>query len=182
MGIRNRRGTNMEISYTLIRSERKSLSLKINEALEVIVRAPVLIPQPVIDQFVEKHASWIEEHTEKAKKRMQKLPEPTPELFHSLSIFAAEYIPGRVEHYANIMGCRPEGITITAARTRFGSCSSKNRVCFSCLLMRYPKEAIDYVVVHELAHIPHKNHGKAFYALVAHVLPDYKERMALLRE
>ena len=48
--------------------------------------------------------------------------------------------------------------------------------------MRYPEEAIDYVVVHELAHIRHKNHGEAFYQLIASVLPDYKERIKLLKE
>ena len=48
--------------------------------------------------------------------------------------------------------------------------------------MRCPEKAIDYVVVHELAHIRHKNHGAAFYQLIASVLPDYKERIKLLKE
>ena len=47
--------------------------------------------------------------------------------------------------------------------------------------MQYPPEAIDYVVVHELAHLRHMNHSAAFYALVASVLPDHRERRALLR-
>ena len=48
--------------------------------------------------------------------------------------------------------------------------------------MRYPKEAIDYVVVHELAHIRYKNHGAEFYQLIASVFPDYRKRWALLKE
>ena len=48
--------------------------------------------------------------------------------------------------------------------------------------MRYDPYAIDYVLVHELAHIVHKNHSPAFYALVATVFPDYKERRAMLKE
>ncbi len=47
--------------------------------------------------------------------------------------------------------------------------------------MRYPEAAIDYVVVHELAHIVHKNHGKAFYALIDAYMPDYIERKKLLK-
>ena len=47
--------------------------------------------------------------------------------------------------------------------------------------MLYPPDAVDYVVVHELAHIRHKNHGKQFYALIAQVMPDYKERERLLK-
>ena len=47
--------------------------------------------------------------------------------------------------------------------------------------MDYPPEAIDYVVVHELAHLVHHNHSPAFYALVESVLPDYRARAALLK-
>jgi len=79
------------------------------------------------------------------------------------------------------MGVSPEGITVTGARTRFGSCSPKNRLCFSWRLMQYPEEAIDAVVVHELAHILHKNHGKQFYKAVENVLPDYRTRVKHLK-
>ena len=48
--------------------------------------------------------------------------------------------------------------------------------------MEYPEEAVDYVVVHELAHIVHKNHGPDFWALVGRYMPDYKRRRALLRK
>ena len=85
-------------------------------------------------------------------------------------------------HYAAIMGVVPTGIKITSAKTRFGSCSSKNSLCFSLYLMAYPDRAIDYVVVHELAHIRQKNHSPAFYAEVAKVMPDYKERVKLLKQ
>ena len=74
------------------------------------------------------------------------------------------------------MGVEPTGIKITAARTRYGSCSGKNSLCFSCFLMNCPEEAIDLVVVHELCHIRVKNHGPQFYALLAQVLPDYRQR------
>lgn len=47
--------------------------------------------------------------------------------------------------------------------------------------MRYPMEAIDAVVVHELAHIRHKNHGPDFYRLVEGTLPDYRQRIRLLK-
>lgn len=79
------------------------------------------------------------------------------------------------------MGLRPAGITITGARTRFGSCSSKRRISFSFRLMQYPPEAIDYVVVHELAHLRHMNHSAQFYALIEQYMPDYKVRRAMLK-
>jgi len=170
----------MKIPYRLIRSERKTISLTINEALELVVRAPSRTPQPAIDRFVQSNTSWIQENTEKTKAYYQKHPPPDDSMISHLKHLAGDYIPGRVDHFSKVMGLMPAKVTITAARTRFGSCSSKDRLCFSCLVMRFPPEAIDCVVVHELAHIVHKNHGKAFYALVERVLPDYRERVKLL--
>ena len=85
-------------------------------------------------------------------------------------------------HFAAILGVQPAGIRITSAKKRFGSCSGTDHLCFSWRLMLYPNEAVDYVVVHELAHIREKNHSPAFYNVVAAVLPDYKRRAALLRD
>ena len=71
-----------------------------------------------------------------------------------------EYLPRRVAYWAARMDVMPTGLRITSARTRWGSCSGKNSLCFSLFLMRYPPEAIDAVVVHELAHIRYKNHSR----------------------
>ena len=80
------------------------------------------------------------------------------------------------------MGLTPTQIRITSARRRFGSCSSEGHICYSWRLMQYAPEAIDYVIVHELAHLKHMNHSPAFYALVAKYLPDHKARRALLKK
>ena len=63
---------------------------------------------------------------------------------------------------------------MTTAKTRYGSCSAKNSLCFSCFLMNSPEDAIELVVVHELCHIRVKNHGPAFIPLLEHYLPDYR--------
>lgn len=67
--------------------------------------------------------------------------------------------PARIAYYSEQMGLCPAAVTITGAKKRFGSCSASNRLCFAWRLMRYPEAAVDYVVVHELAHIRYKNHG-----------------------
>ena len=66
--------------------------------------------------------------------------------------------------------------------TRWGSCSGKGNLNFNCLLMLFPDDVIDSVVVHELCHIHHHNHSAAFWTAVAQVMPDYKQRQALLRD
>ena len=166
--------------YMLIRSARKTLAIEITRTGEVVVRAPRRASKAQIEAFVASHADWIAVHREKQLARLAAHPEPDEAERAALIARAKAELPGKVAHYAAIMGLYPTGITITSARTRFGSCSGKNRLCFSWRLMQYPDEAIDYVVVHELAHIAHKNHGPDFHACVAAVLPDHRERRALL--
>lgn len=154
--------------------------MEIRADLTVLVRAPLHLPGDEIDRFVQRHESWIAAHLEKQRQRALAHPEPTEEERRALIARAKKELPPKVAHYAARMGVEPTGITITGARTRFGSCSGKNRLSFTWRLMDYPEEAIDSVVVHELAHIVHKNHGKDFYALVESVLPDYRQRKKLL--
>lgn len=168
--------------YQIIRSDRRTIALEIKPDLSVIVRAPRRMPEREIRAFLRRHQDWLDRHLEQVRARQQRHPEPTPEEAENLIQRAKDILPGKVQYYAARMGVVPTGITITGARTRFGSCSPKNRLCFSWRLMRYPEAAIDYVVVHELAHIRHKDHSKAFHAFVASVLPDHLERRKLLRE
>ena len=168
--------------YELVRSRRKTLALEVARDGRVIVRAPLRLSQKRIDDFVSQHAAWIAEHQAIQQKRRENHPEPTPEEQAEFIRQAKEILPQKTAHYSRLMNLYPTGITITGAQKRFGSCSGKNRICFSWRLMQYPEAAIDYVVVHELAHIRHKDHSKSFYACVAEVLPDWKERRELLKE
>ena len=170
------------IEYILIRSARRTLGLEVRRDLTVVVRAPMRCSQAAIDRFVDKHRDWIVRQIEKQSQRPPARPEPSEQERKDMIARAKQVIPQRVEYYAAIMDVKPTGITITGAQKRYGSCSAKNRLCFTWRLMAYPIEAIDSVVVHELAHIVHKNHGKAFYALVESVLPDYRQRKKLLEE
>lgn len=169
------------MDYTLIRSRRRTMALEITRDGQLIVRAPQRTPQAVIDRFVASHADWIATHLKKQRQRRDNHPPLNEDEIAALRQKAREILPGRVAHYAAIMGVSPTGIKITSAKTRFGSCSGKNSLCFSLYLMTYPDRAIDYVVVHELAHIRQKNHSPAFYAEVEKVMPDYKERVKLLK-
>lgn len=167
-------------AYTLVRSSRETLCIQVARDLTVVVRAPKWMAKRDIDRFVEAHADWIDRHLKARRERMEMYPEPTEAEAAALAERARAVLPGLVKRYADRMGLYPTGIRITSARTRYGSCSGKNGLCFSYRLMRRPDAAVEYVVVHELAHILHKNHGKAFYALVEQVLPDWRARRALL--
>ena len=168
-------------TYELIRSRRKTLALEITRDCRVLVRAPLRASQKTIDAFVSGHESWIAKHLELQRQRTASAPPPPTEAdIQALKTQARAVLPEKVAYWSQVMGLVPTGVKITTARKRYGSCSGKNSLCFSCFLMEKPEAAIDLVVVHELCHIREKNHGPRFYALLAHYLPDYKERRKLL--
>lgn len=170
-------------TYKLIRSERRTLSMELSPEGDLILRAPRRMPLRHIEQFVASHESWIAEHREKIRRRadFDEAHFSGEEQIRSLITRAKAILPEKTEYWAKIMGVTPTGVRITRAKKRFGSCSPENRIAYSYRLMAYPEEAIDYVVVHELSHIRHKNHSPDFYAFVARFLPDHKAREAILK-
>lgn len=87
---------------------------------------------------------------------------------------ARSIITGRVNLYAGIYSLAYKSLGITSAKKRWGSCGTDRSLNFSWRLVMAPMRAIDYVVVHELAHICHHDHSKDFWAKVSQMMPDYK--------
>jgi len=170
------------MEYQLIRSARRTLALQITRGGVLIVRAPLRVPDSAVRRFVREHEDWIERNMARQRTRTDAHPEPSEDEIRRLRALAKQLLPGKVAHFAPLLGVSPTRLTITSAKTRFGSCSGKNAISFSWRLMQYPEAAIDYVVVHELAHILRHDHSPAFYACVARVMPDYKARQELLRQ
>lgn len=165
----------------VIRSKRKSVSIEVDSSLKVKVRVPLRFPEDRIPEIIREHSLWIEKAIQKRKMKNLAHPEPTPEESTELIKKAREILPGKIAYYSELTGLRPTGIKITGARTRFGSCSGKNSICFSYYLMQYPDECIDYVVLHEIAHIKHHNHSKNFYSFIEKYMPDYRVRAEKLK-
>ncbi len=94
---------------------------------------------------------------------------------------AKKIIPPIVERYSNIMSLFPTSLKYRKNKRTWGSCNYKNGLNFNTLLVKFPIEVIEYVVIHELAHIKHKNHSKKFWNLVEEYCPDYKQREKLLK-
>ncbi len=93
---------------------------------------------------------------------------------------AGSVIPQKVQHFARLMGVSCSGVKINGAKTRWGSCSGHNSLNFSFFLMTAPESAIDYVVIHELAHTVYHDHSPEFWSLVEKYCPDYKEQKKIL--
>jgi predicted metal-dependent hydrolase len=95
---------------------------------------------------------------------------------------AREELTERVGHYAGRTGLMPTGLTISGASSRYGSCSAANRLSLSWRIIMAPYPVVDYVILHELAHIKEKNHSKRFWGFLESLLPEYRERRRWLRE
>ncbi len=171
------------IRIQVIRTNRKTLALEIKEDLIVRARIPLHITDKQLQEFVDRHKDWILKKHQKAQEEIAKrqdIARPLPskeELEKILSLIAS-----RVRHYEKIMDLSCNKITIRNQKTRWGSCSSKGNLNFNYRLAYMPPEILDYVVVHELAHLRHMNHSQEFWAVVEDFLPDYKRRRQWLKE
>lgn len=87
---------------------------------------------------------------------------------------AREYLPYRLEYYAKLYGYSYEKCRLSHANTRWGSCSSNRTISLNIGLMKLPEVLRDYVILHELAHLNHMDHSKAFWAEVALHDKNYK--------
>ena len=95
---------------------------------------------------------------------------------------ARQYIIPRTKERATDYGYTIKGIRITSARTRWGSCSGTNAISFSWRLIQAPLPVIEYVIIHELVHTVHKNHGPRFWKQVAKHDPKYRLHRDWLRD
>jgi len=167
------------MDYTLIRSPRKTLAIYIRPGGLVEVRAPMRCAVREIDRFLASKEKWIIEKQALVLARAE--PQEDPALEAQCRRLAKEVLPGKVAHYAALMGVQPARIKITGAKTRWGSCSAKGNLNFSWRVMLADDDAIDYVVVHELAHLMEMNHSPRFWAIVAQYYPDYQSACIKLR-
>ena len=168
------------MDYDVVFSKRKTVSLSV-KCGKVILKAPYGAPRKILDSVVEKHREWIEKQLAIQSKKEKAEGVLTPQVIADLRKNARAYFNEKTAVFADIMGLKYSSIKITSARHRFGSCSSKGNICFSYMLMLYPEQAREYVIVHELSHLVHMNHSAEFYRTVEKFMPDWKSRKALLK-
>ena len=170
---------NGDIQIRVERKKRKTLSVRLCGDGSFLVSVPLETSEKQIAEFISAHKGWIL----KAYDRRKHAPyfEDTPQNRAELKEKALAILTAKTDVYASLMRVCPKKISVRFSRTRFGSCSSGGNISFSAFLILYPEEAVDYVVVHELAHLKYMNHSKAFYAYIERFLPDYRERIKLLK-
>lgn len=94
---------------------------------------------------------------------------------------AERYIPEKVAIFAKKMKLFPQKISFRKTKRQWGSCSGQNNLSFNSMMMKLPKNVIEYIIVHELAHIKYKHHQKTFWKCVEDTLPGYKIQVKELK-
>lgn len=168
------------MDYVLRKSKRKTVAIEISPDGTLIVKAPLHYTNREAEQAIKNSEKWINKHLPSVLNKKDALSLLSAEDIALAKKAVKNICQMLVEHFSAIMNVEPESIKITSAKKRFGSCSYNNHLCFSYLLILQPFNAIKYVVVHELAHIKHHNHSKAFHSFVESALPNSKEYEKLL--
>ena len=171
----------LSFSYTIIRSRRKSVSIRINPDGTAEVRCPLIASEKYIREIIYKKADWIEKKLLEIKNTPPAIPFTAEEL-DALIAQAKEALIPLVEYYATQVGVSYHRITIRHQKSRWGSCSGKGNLSFNCLLMLTPPYVQDYVIVHELCHLKQMNHSLRFWAEVEKILPQYHEAKQWLKQ
>lgn len=170
------------ISYSVVRSKRKTSAIEVKRDGSVVIRCPLWITEGEIGDLVERHREWILRHQREVMERLEKRPVYTKEQVRELRQHARWMLAQKTWQWAQKMQVTYGSLTIRQQSTRWGSCSGNGNLNFNWQLVLVPEDLVDYVVVHELAHRREMNHSPRFWKIVEEQLPDYRERRKRLRE
>ena len=154
----------------IIKPHLKHSYIQIKSDGSLLVKTPRM-SEKYVTEFLTSKWRWIEKHLKQQKEQPRIILEDN-NLYKQM---AHEYLPARVEHFAQLMKLEFNTLRLRKMKSKWGSCSSQRNITLNTQLMQIDKELIDYVIVHELSHLVHMNHSKAFHAYVAKFLPNHKQ-------
>lgn len=177
-----------ELPYEVVYSRRKTCAVSISAEGKITLRLPLRTSDAQIRRLLSDKQHWIITHYLEAVEQRENRPvsdltDAQRAALEKRYIEAAkEYFPKRAAYFAPITGGTYHRITIRDQKTRWGSCSTRGTLSFNWRLMLAPPAVLDYVVVHELCHLTHMDHSKAFWALVESACPDYRSHRKWLKD
>jgi predicted metal-dependent hydrolase len=173
-----------------VRARRLSVRVFRDGGVEIV--APPRVSPPQIGDFVARHRPWIERQLRRTVVVDCSFPPPVLELRAAaerwpcdgtvtraalvarLTVRAQELLAPQLEALAALMGVSYQRLQIRRQRTRWGSCSRRGTISLNCCLLFQRPEVVRYLLVHELAHLRHMNHGEHFWAQVERFEPQWR--------
>ncbi|MDR1669573.1 MAG: M48 family metallopeptidase [Oscillospiraceae bacterium] len=169
------------LHYILTRSRRKTLAIHVKPDGAVEVRAPLRLAKAEIERFVTLKTDWILKKQAQIAARTPAEARELPPLQYAQGEFG-QTVRKLITTWEQQLGVEAAFVGIRVMTTRWGSCTAKTRrIRLNAALAYCPRECLEYVVVHELAHLRENNHSPRFWAVVADALPDYQERQKTLK-
>jgi hypothetical protein len=176
MGRSAERQAGLDLAYVLVRSARRTLCLRLLPDNTLEVRCPKRLPSEQVERFVQSRAGWV------ARKRIENSQAvPIRPFGPAQAEQAQRMLVGRLNALLDRHSLpRPQHVVIRDLSSRWGSCSRSGRVSLNCRCGQLPPELIDYVILHELCHLLHLNHGSSFWQSLEQHLPDARIRRRAL--
>ena len=174
---------NKTIHYSIrVSSRAQRMRVAVYADGEVVVTSPAGVSDEKLKQFVEAKKHWISNKIDqKRHPAIKELSEGSDKHFEEFKSQAEVCVARKLKKWSTRLGLPYESFSIKKHKSRWGSCSSNNRLSFNYKILFLPSELQDYVIVHELCHTARKDHSKFFWALVAKSLPDYGKMRIKLR-
>jgi len=185
----------MKLDYKIIySSSRKTLTITVERDRSIVVRAPTGTHPDKIQQIVESRKQWLYEKIHHEQKYRVPLHPPGKELVNGESLlylgryYRLELVDDQTEIkfinnlYAKKLGVRFNQAKITDSKYRWGSCTPQDNVNFNWRLIKAPMFVIDYVVVHELAHLIESNHTPRFWHIIKSQIATMEKAKQWLKE
>lgn len=150
----------------------RSISIRVHPVKGVSVSVPYIVPYAAARLFFEARRSWVIETIVKQKERYKDVKPVSAEELEALRRQAKKELPVRLAELAARYGFVYNRVAIKHNATNWGSCSTKSNINLNLNIVRLPAVLQDYVLLHELCHLRHHDHGHAFHLLLEHVLTD----------
>ena len=150
----------------------RSISIRVHPVKGVSVSVPYIVPYSVAQAFFHTRRQWILETMARQKEKYKDVPQVSPQEVEALRRQAKAVLPPRLAELAKRYGFVYKRVTIKHNASNWGSCSTLGNINLNLNVVRLPKILQDYVLLHELCHLRHQDHGHAFHLLLERVLTD----------
>ena len=173
-----------DVGPVVLRKNRRSrrITLRVNPRQGITVTMPLLVPYRFGVDFFLSRKAWVVEMLERQKARIKDEPQPSPEEIEAMRAEAKRVLPPRLAELAERYSFKYNQVRIKHNVSNWGSCSRKGNINLNLNLVRLPEELRDYVILHELCHLKHPDHGKAFHALLESLCPEHRKKEKELRK
>lgn len=168
-----------EIGEVVFRKTLRSrrISIRVHPVKGVRVGVPYLVPYAAAIAFFRMKRGWVLDTIARQKERFKDVQVASPSEVEDLRRRARTELPVRLAELASRYGFVYNRVAIKHNSTNWGSCSTKGNINLNLNIVRLPKPLQDYILLHELCHLRHNDHGEGFHLLLEHVLADNLMRL-----